>query len=363
MGATEYRLGRLRGRYVVTWQEDGRRPRHRLGKGISKSEAERQLNDFVKARERVHAREAKTVAELFQAYLRDREIDGKSTEKQVHSWKALKPVFGHLSPSDIDKPVCRLYSSGREEAGRSLGTAWTELSCLRAAINWARKTGLISLAPFIWLPTPPKPKDRHLSKTEAQLLLRAAASPHMRLFVLLALCTAGRASALLDLEWARVDFVRGLIDLRTAEQNRIKRRAIVPMNDTLRAALEEAHAGAQTRWVIEWNGQRVRSIKKAFGRAVAKCGWDDVTPHTLRHTAAVWMAEAGVPMSEIAQYLGHADSRVTERVYARYSPDYLRKAGATLEIGVPPRSIEPDHEGWSINSSRTLPQITSRNGL
>jgi integrase len=50
----------------------------------------------------------------------------------------------------------------------------------------------------------------------------------------------------------------------------------------------------------------------------------------MRHTAAVWMAEAGVPMPVIAQYLGHTDSRITERVYARFSPDYLRGAADAL---------------------------------
>jgi hypothetical protein len=38
------------------------------------------------------------------------------------------------------------------------------------------------------------------------------------------------------------------------------------------------------------------------------------------------MAEDEVPMQQIAQYLGHNDSRTTERVYARFSPDYLPKA-------------------------------------
>jgi integrase len=52
----------------------------------------------------------------------------------------------------------------------------------------------------------------------------------------------------------------------------------------------------------------------------------------LRHTAAVWMAEGGTPMSEIAQYLGHSTTLVTEKVYARYSPEYLKKAAAQLEI-------------------------------
>lgn len=47
---------------------------------------------------------------------------------------------------------------------------------------------------------------------------------------------------------------------------------------------------------------------------------------------AVWMAESGRPMSEIAQYLGHSDSQITETVYARYSPHYLRRAAAALEM-------------------------------
>jgi integrase len=47
---------------------------------------------------------------------------------------------------------------------------------------------------------------------------------------------------------------------------------------------------------------------------------------------AVWMAEAGTPMSEIAQYLGHRTTAITERVYARYSPEYLKGAAKALEV-------------------------------
>jgi integrase len=43
------------------------------------------------------------------------------------------------------------------------------------------------------------------------------------------------------------------------------------------------------------------------------------------------MAEAGVPMSEIAQVLGHTDPAITFRIYARYSPEYLKRAVGALE--------------------------------
>jgi integrase len=44
------------------------------------------------------------------------------------------------------------------------------------------------------------------------------------------------------------------------------------------------------------------------------------------------MAEAGVPMAEISQYLGHSNVSITERVYARFSPNHLRKAASVLDF-------------------------------
>jgi integrase len=96
-------------------------------------------------------------------------------------------------------------------------------------------------------------------------------------------------------------------------------------------ALTEAKEGATSPYVIEWGGERVMSVKKGVGAAARRAGVKS-SPHVLRHTAAVWMAEEGVPMQQIAQYLGHNDSRTTERVYARFSPDYLREAAKALDL-------------------------------
>jgi len=126
-----------------------------------------------------------------------------------------------------------------------------------------------------------------------------------------------------------------------------KGRAIVPINNTLLAALHEAKQGALTGHVIEWAGRPVKSIKKGIATAARNAGIEDVSPHVFRHTAAVWMAEAGIPMSEIAQYLGHSNTSVTEKVYARYSLEHLRGAASALEIA--PHSIS----AGSVNLRRT----------
>ena len=48
---------------------------------------------------------------------------------------------------------------------------------------------------------------------------------------------------------------------------------------------------------VEWHGAAVKSVKNGFARAVevAKLDLSDgyVIPHTLRHTAATWLMQAG----------------------------------------------------------------------
>src|SRR5690606_16530749 len=127
------------------------------------------------------------------------------------------------------------------------------------------------------------------------------------------------------LTWDRVDIERRMIQLRNPfDRDRRKGRATVPVNDTLLTALQEAQRGALTPFVIEWASEPVKSIKRGLKAAGAAAGRPDVSPHMLRHSAAVWMAEGGHSMAEIAQFLGHDDERTTARIYARFSPTHLR---------------------------------------
>jgi integrase len=148
---------------------------------------------------------------------------------------------------------------------------------------------------------------------------------------MLAYRTGGRASAVLELAWDRVDFARGQIRLGLGER-RAKGRATVPMTEDTAEILREARKAALTDYVIEYGGKRVKSVKRAFKAAVTRAGLPtDTSPHVLRHSAAVHMAESGVPMAEIAQFLGHSSESITFRTYARFSPTYLQRAAAALE--------------------------------
>lgn len=324
------RVGRLNGRYVATWVEpDGTRRRYRL-KAESRKAAEAESRDIFR---RENTRPAGHVMSDLMALYRA-EKDGRAiAETMGYTGKALMATFGEMRPDQITVDDCRGYSASRAASGISTGSIWTELGHLRIVCRWAAKHGMIERAPFIELPQKPAPRDRYLTDPEIHRLLQADAEPHVRLAIMLMLATAGRVTAILELTWDRVDFDRNQIDLRLDALGPRKGRAVVPMTATIRAALSKATEDAMTDHVIEWAGRRVRSIRTGFSGAVKNAGLTDVTPHVLRHTAGVKMAAAGVPMHKISQFLGHSNTVVTERVYARFAPDHLSDAAAALEVG------------------------------
>jgi integrase len=60
-------------------------------------------------------------------------------------------------------------------------------------------------------------------------------------------------------------------------------------------------------------------VTKAFSRALAEAGAPPRRFHDLRHTYAVHAAKAGIPLTDLREWLGHADLATTS-IYARYSP-------------------------------------------
>jgi integrase len=55
--------------------------------------------------------------------------------------------------------------------------------------------------------------------------------------------------------------------------------------------------------------------------------------HDLRHTCAAWLVNAGVPLAEVRDLLGHRTIEMTER-YAHLSPDNIRVAVSRIETAV-----------------------------
>jgi site-specific recombinase XerD len=83
------------------------------------------------------------------------------------------------------------------------------------------------------------------------------------------------------------------------------------------------------------------SEERALPRPFEACARAKIKPaisfHVLRHTHGSTLAMKGVPLGVIAQQLGHAGTRMTEKHYAHLAPSYvadtIRAHFPTLGIG------------------------------
>lgn len=311
-----WKLTLYRGKWTAVSQSDGKTIRRSL-RTSDKSLADSRFEDFLQQQKKPNI----FVHEIFQNYMKE-----KNDPNLLYRWKVLEPHFTNLRPDQINKDTCKKYIAHRLDNGKRLATIITELSLLRAALRFENK----NTAAEFYIPSQPEPRNRHLTRNEAKQLIDSAIAPHIKLYIIIGLTTAARKSAILQLKWSQIDFERGIIDFGKGNKN--KSKPVIPINMTLERALEVAYQYRTTDYVIENSSNSVKDIKRGFKAAVKRSGLIDVRPHDLRHTAAVWMAEDRKLMSEIAQYLGHTNSKVTERVYARYSPDYLRTTASALEL-------------------------------
>ena len=323
-GTNEYGLVRYRGKFAIAIGRGANRRRYSTGtgdEGLARARAQ-------EIWQKLHAPASERIRDLWQVYLADRRKDGGDVTRQENAWKRLASTFADQLGSGVSKDDCRDYARLRQRQGAASGTAKIELEYLRACLNLHYGRGHNR----VWTPPPSAPRDRYLPKEELERLLSHVTTPHVRLFIVLAVTTGARMSAILELRWDQVDFKHKTINFnQLGREQSNKRRPEVPINNRALLTLEEAARGAVSDFVVEWDGRPVKSIKKAIRRAAERSGVL-CSPHVFRHTAGVWMAQGDIPMQKISQYLGHTSSRVTERTYARYSPSFMKDAAAALEF-------------------------------
>ncbi len=261
---------------------------------------------------------------------------------------------------DAGESYVQEYVNWRAEMPRvtSVATIKRDIDILRAALNALRRGNPGLLVPDF--PSLPQTHGRiiWITKEQAQALLASCSWEHTRIFCELAMATGARSGALFELEWSQVDLAGGTLDLQPEgceETN--KRKPIVPIAGRLLVRLKqlrEDNKGA--KHVLEIDGKRIASnIRKSFATAVKAAGLDPrkVTPNTLRHSVASWMVQAGRPLKEVADFLGHADIRMVERHYGHLDPNYKRAAVEVLNEVLPDAETPQYHRKWEGASRLT----------
>ncbi len=322
--------------WVARWFEGGRKRERILGPG-GKPEAEERVvalrKELAAAAKGRREPEHYPIDHALANYAREH-APGKASAKTIsYNIAALVPFFGKMTVAQITPEACRKYAKERKVKPATIAR---ELTTLAAALRHDVKEQRLASAPFIKLPAQPPAKDRWLTKSEAAALVRAArrdpqSKGHLPRFILLALYTAARKAALLELTWKQIDIEQEKLDLNPEGRVETKKgRAKLPIPRRLLTLLRYWKKRARKDApVIAISGDAVGSVKKSFRSACERAGLAKVTPHTLRHTSATWMAQSGVPMGMIGAYLGQKEAHTTAR-YIHHHPDHLKLAAEAL---------------------------------
>lgn len=291
-----------------------------------------------------------TIEKIFNAYIDDRRQEGKDVRRQRWTWNLLAPTFASLTPDDLAasnievdgelRTICHKYALEMDKKGLARDTIWDRLAYLRTAINWAHNRKLISDKPYVWVPQKGKPRDIVIEESEFLRVLENCRAPHVRLFVLVAISTGARKTAILQLTWDRVDLERKIIDYRLHEDKGIlskagkKGRSVVEFGVALELALREAKEASRSQYVIEWAGGPVKDIKKGLMAAIKRAGLEhrNIGAHVLRHSHATWLADENIDMRKIQKMLGHRNMKTTEEIYAKYRRGYLSEAATVIDL-------------------------------
>ena len=121
-----------------------------------------------------------------------------------------------------------------------------------------------------------------------------------------------RLSEVINVQWNDLDFERGLIHLKKTKG---ERERIIFLHEKIREMLKWNEIQQNGLVFISERGNKYnkRTIEMIVKHAAKKVGINKkVTPHTLRHSFATHLLEAGADIRYIQQLLGHKNLQTTQ---------------------------------------------------
>lgn len=325
-----------RGRVYWCWfyDQDGKLRRESTG-ATDKTAARARLSAWERAAADPDSREAQTLNDCLQALLDDRRTSTRAVNIGflTSKVKALVTVLGHdrLISSFKSSAVSWSYVDLRRKMrgrGKAVSdrTIKRELSVLRSALalaksrgRWSGDLGLIIPPEF---KPPPAPKGDALTRDQASRILRHL-SPDSAAAAAFCLATGAELSGLrnalrsdLDADFAtcRTVTVRG-----TKNEHRFADVPIVTDEQRLLLAYARLHARGTGDRLFGGLHRLIKELRTAcLAEAITV-----VSPHDLRRSAGQWMVDLAVPIELVSKFMRHANTAITESVYAKVKRETL----------------------------------------
>jgi len=257
----------------------------------------------------------------------------------------LRELVEHLArrgirePSDVQHRALRSWLAELDERGLASVTIQRKLSAARALFRRLEDEGRIAAQPTAGLRKRRTPRrlPGALEKGEIEALLaapdvRTSEGRRDRALLELGYSAGTRAAETVGLDHGDLELERGVALVR----GKGRKERLAPLGsfavEALRAYLADparprprpAHARA-----VFLGPRGTRLTTRSLGRIVERCALAAglrrrATPHTLRHSFATHLLDAGADLKAVQELLGHAHL-VTTQVYTHVSIERLRE--------------------------------------
>lgn len=284
---------------------------------------------------------AKVCADYFKEAGEDKKAKTVNTENSLF-YKWIEPAIGSKVLHEIVPFHLEQVKKGMRDAGLSESSQRSVFHVIRQVFAYARKHDLYNGSDpvkKIKMPRKDNARDRFLTQREAAILLDAlfVKSEDLHDMAVLGLYCGLRFGEIASLDWACVNLGNETIQI---QDTKTKHNRTAYMTKEVKAVFQRRKKTGKGAGLVfpSRSGGISPEPSDTFSKTVEELGFnqgvtDDrqkVVFHTLRHTFASWMVQAGEELYRVKELMGHASIKTTER-YAHLAPDGNRKAAMRLE--------------------------------
>ncbi len=168
-----------------------------------------------------------------------------------------------------------------------------------------------------------------LNKDEVNKMFESTLNLKHRLVLMFLYYTGIRLNEIVNIKWEDTDFQRDIIHLKTTKG---EKERIIFLHDKLKRFIEYFNIKSKGFVFLSNLGKKYdkRTIQMIVRHAARKAGIGKrVTPHTLRHSFATHLLEAGADIRHIQKLLGHSNLQTTQ-IYTHVANKDIKKLAKLL---------------------------------
>ena len=347
--------------YYLRYTNDrGKQRQYRIGNatvlllGQARTKCRTTLNQIAIGQDPCEVKAQTRLVPTFAAFIEDQYMPYVKSYKR--SWGTdvsllknhLLPRFGKRYMDEITRQDIVKMHADRKASGAASGSANRLLIMMRYIFNLTLKWEVpgIKANPCKGIPLMEENREpeRYLSADEAKVLyehLLESDNKMLRYVIPMLILTGARKREVLDARWEDFDFERKSWRIHTTKLGRPRH---VPLSDGAVSILQSTPRYGKCEWAFP-NPKTLKpyvSIYYSWNTARNAAGLPDVKCHSLRHSYASFLVNAGRTLYEVQHLLGHTQVKTTQR-YSHLTKDTLLDASNAVTRAVG-HLFTPTHE-------------------